>query len=101
MAVQVNSSHTPHPKRRSKPITIGLAREVAAQGIRVNCVSCGFMDTEMHAAAGDAGRLRRHAAQVPMQRAGRPEEAAGAILWLLSDAASYSTGAIVAVSGGR
>ncbi|HWE64157.1 MAG TPA: SDR family oxidoreductase [Chloroflexota bacterium] len=88
-------------KAAIETVTIGLAREVAAQGIRVNCVSCGFMDTELHAAAGDGGRLQRHAAQVPMQRAGRPDEAARAILWLLSDAASYSTGAIVAVSGGR
>jgi NAD(P)-dependent dehydrogenase (short-subunit alcohol dehydrogenase family) len=59
------------------------------------------MDTELHAAAGDPGRLQRFAAQTPMRRAGRPEEAASAILWLLSDAASYSTGAILAVSGGR
>ena len=88
-------------KAAIETVTVGLAREVATQGIRVNCVSCGFMDTEMHAASGDAGRLQRHVAQVPMQRAGRPDEAARAILWLLSEAASYSTGAIVAVSGGR
>jgi len=93
--------HYAASKAAIETATIGLAREVAAEGIRVNCVSCGFMDTEMHAAAGDAGRLTRAVAQVPLQRAGRPEEAARAILWLLSDAASYSTGAIVAVSGGR
>lgn len=93
--------HYAASKAAVETITTGLAREVAGVGIRVNCVSCGFMDTEMHAATGDAGRLQRHAAQVPMHRAGRPEEAAAAILWLLSDEASYSTGAIIAVSGGR
>ncbi len=93
--------HYAASKAAIETITVGLAREVATEGIRVNCVSCGFIDTEMHAATGDAGRLTRAVAQVPLQRAGRPEEAARAILWLLSDAASYSTGAIMAVSGGR
>jgi NAD(P)-dependent dehydrogenase (short-subunit alcohol dehydrogenase family) len=93
--------HYAASKAAVETVTIGLAREVAAEGIRVNCVSCGLMDTDLHAAAGDPGRLQRYAVQTPMQRAGRPEEAASAILWLLSDAASYSTGAIVAVSGGR
>ena len=74
---------------------------MAAEGIRVNCVSCGFIDTELHAATGDAGRLARAVAQVPLGRAGAPEEVARAILWLLSDDASYCTGAILAVSGGR
>jgi len=93
--------HYAASKAAIETLTLGLAREVAAEGIRVNCVSCGFIATEMHAAAGDAGRLTRAVAQVPLQRAGLPEEAARAILWLLSDAASYSTGAILAVSGGR
>ena len=93
--------HYAASKAAIETATLGLAREVAAEGIRVNCVSCGLMETEMHATAGDAGRLTRAVAQVPLQRAGQPEEAARAILWLLSDAASYSTGAIVAVSGGR
>ena len=93
--------HYAAAKAAVETVTVGLSREVAAEGIRVNCVSCGFMDTELHATAGDAGRLQRSVAQTPMRRAGRPEEAAQAILWLLSDEASYSTGAILAVSGGR
>jgi len=67
----------------------------------VNCVSPGLIETEIHAAAGDAGRIQRIAPGVPMQRAGKPEEVAAAILWLLSDEASYCTGTILAVGGGR
>jgi NAD(P)-dependent dehydrogenase (short-subunit alcohol dehydrogenase family) len=81
--------------------TIGLAREVATEGIRVNAVAPGLIDTELHAANGEPGRLRRLMPTIPMQRAGRPEEVAEAVLWLLSPAASYTTGAILEVGGGR
>lgn len=81
--------------------TGGLAREVAAEGIRVNAVAPGLVATDIHAAAGDPGRPVRMASQIPMARAGTPEEIAEAIVWLLSDAASYVTGAVIPVSGGR
>jgi NAD(P)-dependent dehydrogenase (short-subunit alcohol dehydrogenase family) len=93
--------HYAASKAAIEAMTMGLAREVAADGIRVNCVSLGFIDTEIHAALGDPTRLERSVAQIPMRRAGTPEEAAAAILWLLSDEATYSTGAILSVSGGR
>jgi NAD(P)-dependent dehydrogenase (short-subunit alcohol dehydrogenase family) len=81
--------------------TLGLAREVAAEGVRVNAVRPGIIATEIHASGGQPDRARQLAPQVPMQRAGTAEEVAAAILWLLSDEASYTTGAIVDVSGGR
>lgn len=82
-------------------MTIGLAREVAAEGIRVNAVRPGFIDTDIHAATGEPDRLVRLAPTIPMQRAGTPEEVADAVAWLCSDAASYVTGAILDVTGGR
>lgn len=82
-------------------LTRGLALEVAAEGIRVNGVRPGVIDTEIHASGGEPGRVARLAGQLPMGRGGRPEEVAEAVLWLLSDAASYSTGTIIDVSGGR
>lgn len=81
--------------------TVGLAREVAAQGIRVNAVRPGIVDTEIHASGGDADRARSAAAGIPMQRAGRPDEIAAAIVWLLGDEASYASGTILEVTGGR
>jgi NAD(P)-dependent dehydrogenase (short-subunit alcohol dehydrogenase family) len=81
--------------------TIGLAREVATEGIRVNAVSPGLTDTDLHAANGEPGRLQRLMPTIPMQRAGTPEEIAEAVIWLLSPAASYVTGAILPVGGGR
>lgn len=81
--------------------TIGLAAEVAAEGIRVNAVRPGLIHTEIHASGGEAGRVERLKGAVPMRRGGEPDEVARAILWLLSDEASYSTGTFVDVSGGR
>lgn len=82
-------------------MTIGLSKEVAAFGIRVNAIRPGLIDTDMQRASGEADRLIRLMATVPMGRAGRADEVAEAAIWLLSDAASYVTGAILPVSGGR
>ena len=81
--------------------TIGLAREVATEGIRVNAVSPGLVDTELHAANGDPGRLQRLMGTIPMGRAGAAREIAEGVLWLLSPAASYTTGSILQIGGGR
>jgi len=81
--------------------TIGLAREVATEGIRVNAVRPGIIDTEIHASGGQPDRAHQSASVIPMQRPGTADEVAAAVVWLLSDAAAYSTGAIVDVSGGR
>ena len=81
--------------------TRGLAAEVAEQGIRVNAVRPGFIHTEMHASGGEPDRIERVKAFVPLKRGGRPEEVAQAILWLLSEEASYTTGAFIDVAGGR
>lgn len=93
--------HYAASKAAVETFTVGLAIEVAQEGIRVNCVSSGVIATEIHAAAGDPERLQRYASRIPMQRTGKPEEVAAAILWLLSEEASYCTGTILAVSGGR
>lgn len=82
-------------------LTIGLAREVAEEGIRVNAVRPGFIYTEMHASGGEPDRVDRVKAFVPLKRGGRAEEVAHAILWLLSDEASFSTGTFIDVTGGR
>jgi NAD(P)-dependent dehydrogenase (short-subunit alcohol dehydrogenase family) len=81
--------------------TLGLAREVAAEGVRVNAVRPGIIDTDIHASGGQPDRAQANAPQVPMQRPGSADEVAQAIVWLLSDAASYTTGALLDVSGAR
>jgi NAD(P)-dependent dehydrogenase (short-subunit alcohol dehydrogenase family) len=93
--------HYATAKAALKTFNYGLAAEVATEGLRVNAVSCGLIETGIHAEAGDASRLQRYAMRMPMQRAGRPYEVAEAIVWLLSDAASYVTGATLPVAGGR
>lgn len=82
-------------------MTIGLAKEVATEGIRVNAVRPGLIETEIHRSSGDSGRVGRLAANVPMQRGGSADEVASVILFLASDASSYVTGSLVNVSGGR
>ncbi|MEW6310380.1 SDR family oxidoreductase [Stutzerimonas balearica] len=82
-------------------MTIGLAKEVAAEGIRVNAVRPGVVYTEIHASGGEPDRVERVRASVPMARGGQPEEIAEAVLWLASDQASYTSGALLDVAGGR
>jgi len=81
--------------------TLGLSKEVAADGIRVNCVRPGIIDTDLHASCGEPGRVARIAPSVPMKRGGTAEEVADTVMWLLSNEASFITGAIVDVTGGR
>ena len=82
-------------------MTVGLAKEVALEGIRVNAVRPGIVKTEIHASGGEPGRIERVKDSIPMKRAGEPEEVARTILWLMSAEASYCTGALINVSGGR
>lgn len=82
-------------------MTLGLAREVAAEGIRVNAVRPGLIETDIHASGGLPDRVRDLAHQVPMQRGGTAEEVAEAIVWLMSDASPYTTMSLLEVSGGR
>jgi NAD(P)-dependent dehydrogenase (short-subunit alcohol dehydrogenase family) len=82
-------------------LTLGLAKEVAEEKIRVNAVRPGHIYTELHADGGEPNRVERVKSGIPMQRGGQPEEIANAILWLLSEEASYVTGAILDVTGGR
>jgi NAD(P)-dependent dehydrogenase (short-subunit alcohol dehydrogenase family) len=81
--------------------TMGLAKEVALEGIRVNAVRPGIIETDIHASGGTPDRAKQMAPLVPMQRAGSADEVAQAIVWLMSDASSYTTGAVVDVTGGR
>lgn len=94
-------AHYAATKAAVETFTVGLAREVAARGIRVNCVSPGLVDTEIHAAGGAPDRVARLAPSLPLGRAARPEEIAHGIAWLMSDEASYATGTILTLSGGR
>ena len=80
---------------------VGLAREVAGDGIRVNVVRPGIIDTEIHASGGQPDRAARLGASTPMERAGRADEVAAAVIWLLGDAAAYCTGGLLDVAGGR
>jgi NAD(P)-dependent dehydrogenase (short-subunit alcohol dehydrogenase family) len=82
-------------------LTRGLALEVAAEGIRVNCVRPGFIETRMHADGGEPGRVERLKPSIPLGRGGTPEEVAEAIGWLASPAASYCTGVFIDCAGGR
>ena len=82
-------------------LTIGLAREVAGEGIRVNALRPGIIDTEIHASGGEPDRVAQSLAIIPMKRGGTAEEMAEAIYWLMSDASSYTTGAIIDATGGR
>jgi NAD(P)-dependent dehydrogenase (short-subunit alcohol dehydrogenase family) len=82
-------------------MTVGLAKEVADQGIRVNAVRPGVIYTDIHASGGEPGRVDRVKDSVPMRRGGSAEEVARAIMWLISDEASYSTGTFIDVAGGR
>jgi NAD(P)-dependent dehydrogenase (short-subunit alcohol dehydrogenase family) len=82
-------------------LTIGLAKEVAAEGIRVNAVRAGIIYSDIHASGGEPGRVDRLGPTLPMRRGGHPIEVARAILWLLSEDASYSTGTFIDVAGGR
>jgi len=82
-------------------MTLGLSKEVADDGIRVNTVRPGIIHTGIHAKGGDPGKVERKKDAIPMKRGGQPDEVARTILWLLSDEASYVTGALVDVSGGR
>jgi NAD(P)-dependent dehydrogenase (short-subunit alcohol dehydrogenase family) len=82
-------------------MTVGLAKELAQENIRVNAVRPGTIYTDIHASGGEPGRVERVKQLIPMKRGGRPEEVANAILWLLSEEASYVTGATLDVTGGR
>ncbi len=82
-------------------MTVGLAKELAADGIRVNAVRPGVIDTEIHASGGEPQRVARVAGSIPLGRGGRADEVAEAILWLASEQASYTTGSLLDVSGGR
>ena len=82
-------------------LTIGLSKEVAGEGIRVNGVRPAFIYTDIHASGGEPGRVDRIKEAIPMKRGGKPEEVAKAILWLLSEEASYSTGTFIDITGGK
>ena len=82
-------------------MTLGLAKEVATEGIRVNAVRPGIIHTDIHASGGEPNRIERVKSSIPMQRGGSAEEVAAAILWLMSDEASYVTGTFLDVTGGR
>ncbi|HEX6226033.1 MAG TPA: SDR family oxidoreductase, partial [Chryseolinea sp.] len=88
-------------KAAIEAMTIGLAKEIAEESIRVNAVRPGTIRTDIHAKAGEPGRIERIQSMIPLKRAGEPEEVANLIMWLISDEASYVTGAIYDIAGGR
>ena len=92
--------HYAATKAAVEAMTVGLSKELAEEGIRVNCVRPGLILTDIHATAGDANRPNQVARRVPLRRPGVPEEIAGAVAWLLSDEASYTTGTVLGVTGG-
>ncbi|HEY6523840.1 MAG TPA: SDR family oxidoreductase [Solirubrobacteraceae bacterium] len=92
--------HYAAAKAGVETLTVGLAKELAAEGVRVNAVAPGVVDTEIHAAAGQPDRAQTAAARIPLGRAAQPDEITPAILWLLSPAAAYITGAVIRVAGG-
>ena len=100
-----HDGHAHLPNAASKgaveSMTYGLSKELAGDGIRVNCVSPGASETRIHADAGTPDKLARVAPMIPMGRVGQPEESAEAVLFLLSDAASYISGTVLRVAGGR
>ncbi|PVE11911.1 SDR family oxidoreductase [Streptomyces scopuliridis] len=93
--------HYAAAKAATDALTVGLSKELGPDGIRVNAVAPGIINTEMHAAMGDPDRPARAAAGIPLGRPGEPTEIAAAVAWLLSDDASYTTGTVLRVSGGR
>ncbi|MFE5489656.1 SDR family NAD(P)-dependent oxidoreductase [Streptomyces virginiae] len=93
--------HYAATKAATDALTVGLSKELGPLGIRVNAVAPGTIETDMHAAMGDPDRPARIGAETPLRRPGRPEEIAGAISWLLSPDASYTTGTVLRVAGGR
>jgi NAD(P)-dependent dehydrogenase (short-subunit alcohol dehydrogenase family) len=92
--------HYAAAKAGAEALTVGLAKELAAEGVRVNAVAPGLVATGIHAGAGDPGRLERVVSRVPMGRAGQPDDVAPAIAWLLGPEAGYVTGATIRVAGG-
>lgn len=94
-------AHYAATKAAVEAFTLGLAREVAERGIRVNCVAPGLVDTEIHARAGAPDRVERLASSIPLGRAARPEEIAEGVAWLMSEQASYATGTVLGLTGGR
>ncbi|MBT2472743.1 SDR family oxidoreductase [Streptomyces sp. ISL-66] len=93
--------HYAATKAATDTLTLGLAKELGPHGIRVNAVAPGIIETDMHAAMGDPDRPALAAAEIPLGRAGQPEEVAAAIAWLMSPDAAYTTGTVLRVSGGR
>ena len=92
--------HYAAAKAGVEALTVGLAKELAAEGVRVNAVAPGLVDTDIHAAAGQPDRIRTAAARIPLGRVAEADEITPAILWLLSPAAAYVTGAVLRVAGG-
>jgi NAD(P)-dependent dehydrogenase (short-subunit alcohol dehydrogenase family) len=94
-------AHYAATKAAVEAFTLGLAREVGQRGIRVNCVAPGLVDTEIHARGGASDRVERLAGSIPLGRAARPEEIAEGVAWLMSEQASYATGTVLGLTGGR